>query len=58
MRNINTVKTCTAHELFMAQAPSFNFELGEKELLEKALEVGYVSKMDGEEDLYLINQDY
>ena len=49
---------CTSHELFLSQAPSFNFEKNEEELLEHALEVGYVSKIEGANDQYLINQDY
>ena len=48
----------TSKELFQQQAPSFNFEKGETELLEHALNVGYVTKIDGAEDQYLINPDY
>ena len=40
----------------MTQAPSFNFELDEDELLDKALEVGFVTKLD--EDLYEVNDNY
>jgi len=46
----------TSRELWMQQAPSFNFELGEEALLKKALEAGFVTKTD--EDQYLINEDY
>ena len=46
----------TKHELWMQQAPSFNFELGEDELLEAALSRGYVTKSGT--DTYLINEDY
>lgn len=49
---------CTRHQLFIDQAPSFNFELNEVELLDQALESGYVTKIDGLKDLYLINKDY
>lgn len=45
-------------ELFLQQAPSFSFELDEDQLLEKALETGYVTAVDGAKDQYLINQDY
>lgn len=48
----------TKHELFMAQAPSFNFELDEDQLLEKAIERGYVTKIEGMEGKYLVNKDY
>lgn len=48
----------TKDELFMQQAPSFNFELNKGELLERALESGYVTKVHGKDDLYMINQDY
>ena len=40
----------------MTQAPSFNFELDEDQLLDKALEVGFVTKLD--EDLYEVNDNY
>jgi len=45
-------------QLFMQQAPSFNFELDADQLLAKALESGYVTKVEGVEDSYLINQEY
>jgi len=48
----------TKHELFMNQAPAFNFELGEDDLLAEALERGFVTKIDGAEDQYLMNSDY
>ena len=46
----------TAKELWMEQAPSFNFELDETELLAKALEVGFVTEI-GDDD-YQINQEW
>ncbi len=46
----------TKHELFMAQAPSWNFELDEEQLLEKALELEFVTKIG--DDKYLMNNDY
>ncbi len=48
----------TAKQLWHTQAPCFNFELGEDELLEKALETGFVTLADGHTDLYIINEDY
>lgn len=48
----------TKKELWLVQAPSFNFELDQDELLERALEVGYVTKINGLDDQYLINEDY
>lgn len=42
--------------LFLAQAPSFNFELDEDQLLAKALEVGFVTKIG--DDKYLMNNNY
>ena len=42
--------------LFMAHAPSFNFELDADELLAKALEFGFVKEVD--EDKYEVNEDY
>jgi hypothetical protein len=46
----------TSKELFQQQAPMFNFELNEEQLLVKALEVGFVSKVG--DDKYLINSGY
>ena len=46
----------TKHELFMAQAPSWNFELDEEHLLNKALELEFVTKIG--DDKYLMNNDY
>jgi len=48
--------TMTQKELFLAQAPSFNFELNSDQLLARALEVGFVTKVG--DDAYLINEDY
>ena len=46
----------TKQSLFMAQAPSWNFELDADQLLDKALELGFVTKID--DDKYLMNNDY
>jgi hypothetical protein len=46
----------TKHELFISQAPSWNFELDEEQLLNKALELGFVTKID--DDKYLMNKNY
>jgi len=46
----------TQHSLFMNQAPSFNFELDEDQLLKKALESGFVTQVG--EDKYLFNENY
>jgi len=48
--------TFTKHELFMAQAPGWNFELDEEQLLDKALELEFVTKIG--DDKYLMNNDY
>lgn len=48
--------TVTKKELFMWQAPSFNFDLNADQLLKKALKVGFVTKVS--EDQYLINENY
>jgi len=42
--------------LWLNQAPSWNFELDEDELLAKALEMGFVTEVA--EDCYEVNQDY
>lgn len=48
----------TREELWMEQAPNFNFELDKDQLLAKALERGYVTPVEGEADLYKINLEY
>ena len=48
--------TFTKHELFMAQAPCWNFELDEEQLLDRALELEFVTKIG--DDKYLMNNDY
>jgi|TARA_R110000824_G_scaffold6318_2_gene29241 hypothetical protein len=50
------MQVLTKKELFMAQAPSFNFDLNADEILAKALEVGFVTEVS--EDQYLVNEDY
>lgn len=46
----------TQLELFLSQAPMFNFELDSSELLAKALRSGFVTKVGN--DQYLLNEDY
>ncbi len=46
----------TQHELFMAQAPNTNFEYDADQLLAKALDVGFVTKIG--DDQYLMNNNY
>tara|TARA_B110000908_G_scaffold67626_1_gene81711 strand:- start:767 stop:943 length:177 start_codon:yes stop_codon:yes gene_type:complete len=43
-------------ELFISQAPNFNFELNADEILKQALEVGFVT--EASHDQYLINEEY
>mgnify|MGYP000106009003 FL=1 len=43
-------------DLFMWQAPSFNFDLNADQILAKALKVGFVTEVS--EDQYLVNEDY
>ena len=46
----------TSKQLWQQQAPSFNFELDEDELLEEALTRGYVTSMGS--GFYLVNSEY
>ena len=46
----------TKQELWLNQAPLFNFELDKNELLELALNRGFVSEIST--DQYKINQNY
>jgi hypothetical protein len=50
------VKIVSKKELWIAQAPAFNFELDEDQLLNEALVEGYVTKVG--QDQYEINNDY
>ena len=52
----NTAKYFSKKELWLNQAPSFNFELNADQLLKKALSVGFVSKVS--DDKYLLNDSY
>lgn len=46
----------TKREFFQSYAPQFNFELDENQLIEKGLELGFITEVNN--DRYLINQDY
>tara|TARA_R110002074_G_scaffold137137_1_gene282092 strand:- start:2 stop:181 length:180 start_codon:yes stop_codon:yes gene_type:complete len=46
----------TSKELWKNQAPNLNFEFNEKQILAKALEVGFVTKVG--DDQYLVNEKY
>ena len=46
----------TKKSLWLEQAPSFNFELDEDQLLNKALEVGFVIEVG--KDKYKKNENY
>ena len=46
----------TKKQLWLNQAPCFNFELDEDELLEQALIKGFVTKIA--EDKFLVNNEY
>tara|TARA_R110002153_G_scaffold82097_4_gene207443 strand:- start:680 stop:865 length:186 start_codon:yes stop_codon:yes gene_type:complete len=48
----------TKKELWANQVGCWNFELDEDELLAKALAVGFVTPVQGKDDLYLVNDDY
>ena len=51
-----TCEKVTKKELFMWQAPAFNFELSADQLLEKALKAGFVTKTGDDE--YLVNDNF
>ena len=53
-KNNNNIHT--KHSLFMSQAPNWNFELGENEILKRALKSGFVVKIG--KDRYLENPEY
>ena len=51
-------KTVTSKQLFLQHAPDFNFELNEAELLNKALESGFIFAIPNTKNSYKINPDY
>jgi len=48
----------TKKELWIQQAPAMNFEYNEDDLLAEALARGFVTKVSGQDDAYLINMEY
>ena len=46
----------TSKELWVNQAPMLNFELNQDQLLAKALDNGFVTKIA--DDQYLVNENY
>ena len=52
----NKPQIITKKELYLSQAPSFNFEKSADELLEQALLSGFVDQVG--EDQYLVNLNY
>ena len=50
------MQVLSKRELFMNQAPSFNFDLNADQILAKALDVGFVTEVS--EDQYLVNKNY
>ena len=50
------MQVLSKHELFMNQAPSFNFDLNADQILAKALKVGFVTEVS--EDQYIVNDNY
>ena len=47
----------TRKELWIDQAQRWNLQLDEEEMLEIALEMGFVTPIQGEVDLYLVNEE-
>tara|TARA_R110001606_G_scaffold316953_1_gene463735 strand:+ start:1533 stop:1721 length:189 start_codon:yes stop_codon:yes gene_type:complete len=54
--NKNMKEIYTKREFFQSYAPQFNFELDENQLIDKGLELGFITEVNN--DRYLINQDY
>ena len=48
----------TKASLFQSQAPCFNFELDATQILALALKKGFITPVEGEDDLYLMNEEY
>ena len=49
------LKIYTKKEFFMEFAPSFNFEYGENQLIDKGLELGFITEVSNNK--YSINQN-
>ena len=52
----NEERILSKEELFRWQAPNFNFELGKDELLQEALNRGFVKKIG--DNKYKVNNEY
>ena len=52
----NKAKVYSKHTLWIEQAPNFNFELDEDELLHVAIERNFVSAVG--DNQYVINEEY
>ena len=60
-QSLGQVILYTKQELFIAQAPSFNFELDADQLIIKGLEVGFITnagKDQSNQTIYQVNQNY
>jgi hypothetical protein len=60
-QSLGQVILYTKQELFIAQAPSFNFELDADQLIIKGLEVGFITnvgKDQSNQTIYEVNQNY
>jgi len=61
MENQNPILLYTKQEFFIAQAPSFNFELNADQLVNKGLEVGFITEVGKDQSfqtIYEVNQNY
>ena len=61
MENQNPILLYTKQEFFIAQAPSFNFDLDADQLIIKGLEVGFITnagKDQSNQTIYQVNQNY
>ena len=60
-QSLGQVILYTKQELFIAQAPSFNFELNADQLVNKGLEVGFITEVGKDQSfqtIYEVNQNY
>tara|TARA_R100001377_G_C3119072_1_gene85308 strand:- start:60 stop:293 length:234 start_codon:yes stop_codon:yes gene_type:complete len=60
-QSLGQVILYTKQELFIAQAPSFNFELNADQLVTKGLEVGFITVVGKDQSfqtIYEVNQNY
>jgi|TARA_R110000782_G_scaffold41844_1_gene95566 hypothetical protein len=48
----------TSQEIYDANASQFNYELNIVQLIDRALKIGFVTKVEGDNDFYLVDEEF